>query len=305
MARRSLPGLDGRLTAMSSATRVVVSSVIVALASGVLFATALSSAAPEASGAAVSPSAGPTQIHWETPVVDLAADALAVEANGIEFTTEEAQLRAGSDPGGPDYWTLEVEWLEQGLEQRLYMYFGSDGTDWWVDEIRTRDGYDPAEWLYAYGPFFRTPLGEAFEGDVGIDLLGEGRPGDPSNKVAGVLAVKDMRLEADPRMLADIAAMPVGGGKALTKDPFRKRGPLHCSGILLLPPAEAHQRLLEKGYRVAYRLEPYPGADFDPTVPPEGVIEGQAVDSYGNLILFIVGPESSYQPDLKLPKDCK
>ena len=27
------------------------------------------------------------------------------------------------------------------LEQRLQMQLGSDGTDWWVDEVPTRDGY--------------------------------------------------------------------------------------------------------------------------------------------------------------------
>ena len=290
---------------MFSATKIVVGSVIVALLSSVPFASALVSPSPETSDAPVSPSAGPALIHWVTPVVDLGADAFSVEANGLAFTTLGAPLRVGSDPGGPDYWTLEAEWLEQGLEQRLYMYFGSDGTDWWVDEIRTRDGYDPAEWVYAYGPFFRTPLGEAYEGEVRIDLLGEGRPGDQNNKVAGVLEIEGMRLEVNPRVLADIAAIPIGGGKAVKKDPFRNGGPLHCSGILLLPPAEAHERLLKEGYRVAYRLDPYPGADMDPTVPPEGVIEDVAVDSYGNLILFVVGPESSYQPKAKQPKDCK
>ncbi len=294
-----------RITEMFSATRTVVVSVIVALLSSVPFTSAQVSPSPGMPGVPVSPSPSAAQIHWVTPVVDLAADAFSVEANGLEFTTEGAPLGVGSDPGGPDYWTLEAEWLEQGSEQRLYMYFGSDGTDWWVDEIRTRDGYDPAEWIYAYGPFLRTPLGEAYEGDVRIDLLGEGRPGDRSNKVAGVLAIDGMHLEVHPLMLADIAAIPIDGGKAATKDPFRKGGPLHCSGILLLPPAEAHERLLEKGYRVSYRLDPGAGVDIDPTVPPAGVIEDAAVDSYGNLVLFVVGPESSYQPTAKLPRDCR
>jgi hypothetical protein len=56
---------------------------------------------------------------------------------------------------------------------------------------------------------------------------------------------------------------------------------------------------------VAFRLEPYPGDDFDPTVPPKGIIEDSAVDSYGNVILFVVGPNAGYEPKLKQPKDCR
>ena len=108
------------------------------------------------------------------------------------------QPQLNSDPGGSDYWTLEVIWFEHEVEQRLNMYFGSDGTDWWVDEIRTYDGYDPGEWVYAYGPFFQTPLGEAFEGDVEVDLLGIGRPDDRENLVPAVLSFTGMRLAVSP-----------------------------------------------------------------------------------------------------------
>ncbi len=78
------------------------------------------------------------------------------------------------------------------------MYFGSDGTDWWVDEIRTYDGYDPGEWVFAYGPFFQTPLGEAYEGDIQVDLLGIGRPDDRENMVPAVLSFTGMRLAVSP-----------------------------------------------------------------------------------------------------------
>jgi RNA polymerase sigma factor (sigma-70 family) len=47
--------------------------------------------------------------------------------------------------------------------------------------------------------------------------------------------------------------------------------PLHCSGILSLSPAEAHERILGAGYRVAYRrIAPSLVRDFDPTVSPDG-----------------------------------
>jgi hypothetical protein len=308
-ARGPLQRLNRRFLNMFGATKLVVGGVVVALLGGVLFASELTSLPPETPGTAASPSpaSSPAKagIQWTTPVVDLVAESFLVEANGLEFTTVDAPLGDGSDPVGPDYWTLEVEWVEQEREQRLSMYFGSDGRDWWVDEVRTRDGYDPAEWIYAYGPFFKTPLDQAYEGDVRIELLGEGRPRDGSNKVPGVLAIEGMRLEVMPRMPEDIAALPAGGGTAVKRDPFSKGGPLHCSGILRNPPAKVHERLLADGYRIAYRLEPYPGEGFDPTVPPEGVIVDTAVDSYGNLLLFVVGPELSDKPNAKLQKDCK
>lgn len=287
-----LPHITWRFLDMSSATKFVVGGVIAALLGTVFLASTVTSPAPSVPGAAPSASPPPA-IHWTTPVVDLAADAFSVEANDLVFTTEGAEPQVHSDPGGPDYWTLEVEWTEQDLEQRLYLYFGSDGTDWWVDEIRTRDGYDPAEWIYAYGPFFTTPLGEAYEGDVRIDLLGEGRPRDAGSRVPGVLTVEGMRLTPTPRMLEDIAALPPDGGVAVKRSPFRKGGPLQGKGILKLSPAEALERLLKEGYRVAFRLAPYPGDDFDPTVAPEGRIQEADVDRYGNVLLFVKAPEAS------------
>ena len=293
--RGYLPHISWRFLDMFSATKLVVGGAIAGLIGIVFLSGTLTSPEPSTPGAA--PSASPTPaIHWTTPVVHLSAEAFSVEANDLVFTTEGTEPQVRSDPGGPDYWTLEVEWTEQDLEQRLFMYFGSDGSDWWVDEIRTRDGYDPAEWIYAYGPFFKTPLGETYEGDVRIDLVGSGRPGDESNRVPGVLTIEGMRLAPTPRMLEDIAALPPDGGMAVKRDPFRKGGPLQGSGILKLPPAEALERLLEEGYRVAFRLDPYPGDDFDPTVAPEGRIQEADVDGYGNILLFVKGPEVAQVP---------
>ena len=294
--RGYLPHITWRFLDMFSATRIVVGGAIAALVGGALLASSVTSPAPSVPGGA--PSASPIPaIHWTTPVVDLSADAFSVEANDIVFTYEDGTPQSvGSDPGGPDRWTLEIVWTEHDREQRLNMYFAADETDWWVDEIRTYDGYEQGEWIYAYGPFFKTTLGEAFEGDVRIDLLGEGRPGDETNRVPGVLTIEGMRLTPTPRMLEDIAALPPDGGVAVKRDPFGKGGPLQGSGILKLPPAKALERLLDEGYRVAFRLDPYPGDDFDPTVPPEGVIQHTAVDSYGNVLLFVTAPEVVLSP---------
>lgn len=278
---------------MFSATKLVVGGVIAALVGTVVLADTVTW--PDPSTPSAAPSASPVPgIHWTTPVVDLSADAFSVEANDLVFTYEGgAPQSVGSDPGGPDYWTLEIVWTEHDREQRLNLYFGSDGSDWWLDEIRTYDGYEPGEWMYAYGRSFKTPLGEAYEGDLRIDLLGEGRPRDASNRVPGVLTIEGLRLTPSPQMLEDIAALPPDGGVPAKRNPFRKGGPLHGSGILKLPPAKALERLLDEGYRVAFRVNSYPGDEFDPTVAPEGRIQEADVDSYGNILLFVRAPEAS------------
>ena len=104
------------------------------------------------------------------------------------FTGLVPTVSIHSDPGDPTYRTLEVEWTEQGVEQRLYLYFAADDTDWWVSEIRTRDGYPDADWIAYHGPFFRTPRGETFEGDVHL-IGGVGR-------APGQLDIVDLRLAA-------------------------------------------------------------------------------------------------------------
>jgi hypothetical protein len=146
-------------------------------------------------GAASSSSPG---VAWSTDRVRLTADRIGLVVNDLAFGSDLRPTSVRSDPGFTDYWTLEVKWDEQDVHQRLFMYFRSDGTDWWVDEIRTRDGYDPAEWVVADGPFFTTPLGEAFEGDVTVDLLGQGRAGDPDLRVPAVLSFDSLRLEVSP-----------------------------------------------------------------------------------------------------------
>jgi hypothetical protein len=294
---RIQPHITRRSFDMSSATKFVLGGVIAALIGGVLLSATVTSPSPPTPNVVPSASAAPSSspapaVHWKTQVVDLAADAFAVAANGLDFTTAGAEPEVHSDPGSADYWTLELIWTEHDREQRLFMYFGSDGTDWWVDEIRTYDGYEEGEWIYAYGPFFKTPLGETYEGDVRIDLLGRGRPGDPDTNVPGVLTIEGMRLRGPE----DVAALPPDGGVAVDRDPFGKGGPLKGSGILRLPPAQALERLLEEGYRVAFRLYPDPGDDFDPTIPPQGVIQRADVDPYGNILLFVVAGQASSGP---------
>lgn len=194
---RPAPAQIGGSRTMFGAMKPFLAGLGVALVSILLVSGVLPSGL-QVPGAGTPASDDAPSVGWTTDRVALFADDVRLEVNDLEFGDDVWPRSLDSDPGRSDYWTLEVVWLEHDVEQRLNMYFGSDGTDWWVDEIRTYDGHERGEWVYAYGPFFRTPLGEAFEGDVTVELLGEGRPDDPENLVPAVLSFDGLRLAVSP-----------------------------------------------------------------------------------------------------------
>lgn len=106
---------------------------------------------------------------FQTPTVRLTADSIEVIAEGATFVPTGATVEG--DPGSAEYTTLELTWVEDGIEQRLFVYFRSDGTSWWADEIRTRDGTEDAEWVTAQGEWFRSPLGTPWVGDLDLPNL--------------------------------------------------------------------------------------------------------------------------------------
>lgn len=273
------------------------------LAAGAASALAVTLATSTAGGQSETAPPGPG-IDWRTEVVALAADTLTIETGGRAFTAVGVPLGYGSDPGGPESWTLEVEWTEGGVGQRLYLYFASDGQDWWVDEIRTYDGYPQGEWITYEGPFFRTPLGWPYESDrERIEGTGSGRPGT-GVRIPGVLTFTGLRLAVSPTSLLELYAAPPGGGIAAEVDPFEPGQPLHCSGILQLTPALAHGRLLGAGYRVSYRLN-HPTKPAEPlTVPPQGTIESTAVGSHGEVVVFVDDPAMGVTARPTFPPDC-
>jgi hypothetical protein len=79
-----------------------------------------------------------------------------------------------SDPGDPNYQTLELTWTEHGVEMRWYVYVRSDGLEWWSDEMRTYDGSAAGEWVTFTGDFFRSPLGEAYTGELDVTAADHG-----------------------------------------------------------------------------------------------------------------------------------
>jgi hypothetical protein len=112
---------------------------------------------------------------FHTPTVSFAADTVSVHVDGSSSSPTHATVH--SDSGTPnEYTTLELSWTGSGAEQRLNLYFQSDGTNWWASEIRVYDATTP-DWVTpsATGEFFKSPLGTAFTGDLhvpNVDITG-------------------------------------------------------------------------------------------------------------------------------------
>ena len=128
-------------------------------------------------------------VRAETNRVSFHADSVVIDAGETTFRTAEP-IAVSGDPGTPEYTTLELEWFENGEEMRLYVFFTSDGREWWANEIQTYDGRpsERVDWITYTGPFFRTPLGQPFVGDLDIT--------SSQGEVSGRLQLSGLRLEA-------------------------------------------------------------------------------------------------------------
>lgn len=134
-------------------------------------------------------------VHWTTPVVDLVAQDLWIEAAGRRFVPpRDSQLKLSSDPGDKTRWTLEVTWFDGDVEMRINLYFASDGERWRITETRAYDGRNPGDWLESRAPVAEAPLGAAFAGDVAVEL--EDRSGP--NQGSGRLVMRGLRLSTNP-----------------------------------------------------------------------------------------------------------
>lgn len=115
--------------------------------------------------------ASSSPVRFETPTVLLEAASVAVTVDGKTFVPTP-DLRVAGDPGTPNaYTTLELTWFEQSVEQRINIYFVSDGANWWANEIRTYDGTTNSKWIEQQGEFFKSPLGSAYVGDLDLPNL--------------------------------------------------------------------------------------------------------------------------------------
>jgi hypothetical protein len=129
-------------------------------------------------------------VDWKTNPVKLAADDFYIEADGVKYVADVQGLEITSDPGDAAYSTLELAWYEHGNEMRLNMYFRSDGTNWWADEIRTYNGQQVSDtdWICYTGVFFKSKLGSVFTGDVDLTC-------DTNNSFQGKIHFKGLELQ--------------------------------------------------------------------------------------------------------------
>ena len=241
------------------------------------------------------------QIDWRTDVVALAARQFSIEADGRTFrgVTRPSLI---SDPGDPTRWTFEATWLEQGREQRLFLYFAADDAAWWLDEVRTYDGAaESPKWATFAQPrphaLMRTALGQAFSGDVTLE--GTSATGDVTLHLDGV------RVAVSPK---DNVTEPIGetrkvlrenGNPAVDGDPFGPGGPLVGSCILQMTPSAAELILQVKGYATSWRWVTRTSESMGESeplahAPSSGFISGTAVGSQGELILFVDNPASAF-----------
>ncbi len=274
------------------------------IAIGALLIVALGGGALGAGSSGVPPTEQPgNAVQWQTDVVALQAADFAMLAGGQVFTAQVPKLDVHSDPGDAHYRTLELTWMEHGVEQRLNLYFGGDDTSWWVDEIRTYNGKAQAEWLYARGPFFRSPIGMPWSGDIDIEMRDiDGVGGTPAR-----LHLRDAILQTTA---SDLVNRGPGDTTGLAEDarPFDAGQPLHCSGILQMTPKDAERVLLGLGYRVSWRY--YTRKDFVELRkdPPDGTMiidEGPFVGTEGQLLIAVDElADANTFPPVPFPDDC-
>jgi hypothetical protein len=148
--------------------------------------------------------------RFETPTVLLEASSIAVTVADQTFVPAD-DVDVASAPDMPDP-TLELTWHERGIEQRIFVYFTSDGVNWWANEIRTYDGRANAKWIEQRGEFFTSPLGTAYVGDLelpnltihGMRLEAFRRPSACDNPTSPLALIADFPTINGP--VADFAA---------------------------------------------------------------------------------------------------
>lgn len=159
--------------------------------------------------------AGP--VRWSDGGVTFEAADFTIETAGRTFKPRrtvwtsgyhDAYRTVGDYPRDAE---LESHWRAQGTHMRLRFELRTDGTDWWIQRIRTYDGTGQPEYL-SYGGLkerTRTPIGEAFQGSLTARATG----GQRTRLVPDArVRIEDMRLEA-----FDLGTIPSPGPRA--RDP--------------------------------------------------------------------------------------
>jgi hypothetical protein len=165
-----------RVAAGALAAGAIVGAVVLVQDSSDHVKTTTPADSPAGDGAEAPVADAARTIRLETPQVHLDAVDLTVTIGDRTYRPTgrvvpdalqpgPGDVAVHSDPGWSSYTTLEVTWLDDGIEMRVFLYFASDGADWWISEMRTYNGDPSGEWITSTGEFLRTPLGRPFEGD--------------------------------------------------------------------------------------------------------------------------------------------
>ena len=236
-------------------------------------------------------------IVWDSGSVRLEADDFEVRV-GDKVFHGVGPMEVDSDPGGQDYRTLELVWQEQGVEQRMNLYFEADDEEWWISEIRTYDGFEEGEWInyvvvgQMWNDMMRTPKRGTYEGDV--QFVGWGR-------VPGEVLIKGLRLTpfapgtgAAPFSGCEFAVSPK---KAERIRPTDEGQPLYKTGYRNMSPQEVETMLRDLGLCFDFRYSYPTGPLIDGgqegmserwcTAPPAGRVEDALYGGEGEIIIFV------------------
>lgn len=255
---------------------------------------------PPGSGAG----SGPRAYDWNTQVASLQADAVSIDVGGRTFRAP-ANAQVHSDPGDSTYQTLELDWSEQGVEQRLFVYFAADPTDWWVSEIRSYNGAQPGDWIYYDAPQVATPRGMSYVGNLDLSGTGSG--------MAGELRIDNMRLTAfvpGTGVVYQTGCQFVGAAATASDQPAAPRPmnpDLSRYGIAAgMAASLADSRLTAAGVCHDFRYE-YTASSYaqEWCVAPPGIVGSWAYGSAGQVILFVeASPGETLPPDAPLLVGC-
>ena len=256
------------------------------------------------------PSPGPAGDEGPAPAIVWDSGSVRLEADDFEVRVGDKVFQAtgptevDSDPGGLDYRTLEIVWQEQGVEQRMNLYFEADEEEWWISEIRTYDGFEEGEWInyivvgQMWDDMLRTPKRGTYEGDV--QFVGWGR-------VPGEVLIEGLRLTPfapgtgpAPFSGCKFAVRPkkAGGGEKAGGDrPADKGQPLHKTGFRKMRPQQVEAMLRDLGlcfdFRYSYPTGPWiDGGQVGMserwcTAPPAGKVDDALYGEDGEIIVFV------------------
>jgi hypothetical protein len=130
-------------------------------------------------------------IDWSSRSTLFTMDEFAIEAGGRRFVgaSDDRDINGFVDD---EYGIIELTWREFDIEMRLNISFARSATEWWVTDVSTYDGSQDGEWLYAIGERFRRPIGQAYVGDVTIDVTAE--PSAPNAGAIGRVTIAGATL---------------------------------------------------------------------------------------------------------------